>query len=448
MLVIASDLHLGDGTTAAPIPASAFHLFARRLRETAHLASLRDDGTFRPITDLDVVLMGDIIDPLHSTRWLDTAPAGAGDVRPWSDPADPRFAAKLAAVTRAVLETNRDALYVLRGCATGRMVYLSPDPRSQERIPIKVRLHYMVGNHDWYYRLPGAPFDRIRQEVIETLGLANDPGPFPHNPEEAPHLMELFARHRLMARHGDHFDRFNFDPDRGRNHATLGDAFTMAVCNRFPVEVQRRFGAELPAAIVDSLRRITNIRPALATPLWIGGQIRQHAGSAALEDELKRVWDEIAAEFLDLPFVQECRKGFVFNMVDAMRLLVTVTRRASFGTIHDVLEWVRSHMWQVEHSFASHALREPAFTQKTARYFVYGHTHQHEIVPLDLECGTCYETSQIYFNSGTWHSYYDLAIRDPAEQKFVRYDSLTYLTFYAPSELGAREFEAWSGVYA
>ena len=33
MLVIISDLHLGDGTTANSISPSAFHLFANRLRE-------------------------------------------------------------------------------------------------------------------------------------------------------------------------------------------------------------------------------------------------------------------------------------------------------------------------------------------------------------------------------------------------------------------------------
>ena len=57
MLVIISDLHLGDGTTAASIPASAFKLFAKRLRETATFASVSEDGTFHPIKSLEVVLL-------------------------------------------------------------------------------------------------------------------------------------------------------------------------------------------------------------------------------------------------------------------------------------------------------------------------------------------------------------------------------------------------------
>jgi hypothetical protein len=37
MLVISSDIHLGDGTTASSISPTAFDLFSNRLSETAYL---------------------------------------------------------------------------------------------------------------------------------------------------------------------------------------------------------------------------------------------------------------------------------------------------------------------------------------------------------------------------------------------------------------------------
>jgi hypothetical protein len=46
MLVIISDLHLGDGTTSSSISTSAFQLFAKRLGETAHFSAWRKDGTY------------------------------------------------------------------------------------------------------------------------------------------------------------------------------------------------------------------------------------------------------------------------------------------------------------------------------------------------------------------------------------------------------------------
>ena len=91
MLVIISDLHLGDGTTASSISPTAFDLFSNRLRETAFYASFRQDGTYKPIETLDILLMGDILDPLHSTLWLDTAP-GHGTRLSWQIPILPKAA--------------------------------------------------------------------------------------------------------------------------------------------------------------------------------------------------------------------------------------------------------------------------------------------------------------------------------------------------------------------
>jgi len=55
--------------------------------------------------------------------------------------------------------------------------------------------------------------------------------------------------------------------------------FAMEVLNRFPVEVQKQLGDQLPEGLLDGLRRIVNVRPVLVTPLWIENQINEHAGS-------------------------------------------------------------------------------------------------------------------------------------------------------------------------
>ena len=455
MLVIISDLHLGDGTTAESIPPSAFNLFAERLRETANFASWRADGSYRPVENIDLVLLGDILDPLHSTSWLDTAPGETNYLRPWIDPSQPGYTVKLREITQAIFKENKEALDVLRRCAEGEIATLRPatrrgrpDRKTKERIPLKVRTHYMVGNHDWYYRLPGSAFDQIRQEVIDAMGLHNPNTNFPYTIEELPTLKNIFMHYKVYARHGDCYDKFNYDPEKGRNHSALGDVFTMEVLNRFPVEVQKRFGDELPAGIVDSLRRLTNIRPVLATPLWISGQIKNYAGSAALEDDLKKVWDDICDEFLQNDYVREADKAFKLDIVDAMELIVKISKRTSFKTINEVVIWIHDRLREGEKSFAQHALREPKFLDDSARYIVYGHTHHHEIVPLDEDMKPPHSDSQVYFNSGTWHSYYALAIKDPMEQKFVPYQMMTYLMFYAGDEREGRHFETWSGAYA
>jgi len=223
--------------------------------------------------------------------------------------------------------------------------------------------------------------------------------------------------------------------------------FTMDVCNRYPIEVQKRYGDELPSEVIDSLRRITNVRPALATPLWISGQIRRHAKSAALEDELKKVWDDLCDQFLQLDFVRELDKAFKLDIVDLLELVLKISKRTSFQTLDDLVIWIHKKLHDEERSLAENALKEPAFLDNSARFIVYGHTHHHEIVPLDSDGEPSREQNQYYINSGTWRSYYDLAIKNIREQKFVRYQTFTYLTFYKDGERSGKEFEAWSGAY-
>ena len=131
-----------------------------------------------------------------------------------------------------------------------------------------------------------------------------------------------------------------------------------------------------------------------------------------------------------------------------MQLIIKISGRASFSTINDVVIWVRDKMLGGKRSFASHALQESAFRNDKAQYIIYGHTHHYEVVPLGMSLVMPNPESKVYFNSGTWHSYYDLAIQNPEEQRFVKYHALTYLTFFTPEEHDGRRFETWSGAYA
>jgi len=454
MLVIISDIHLGDGTTAASISPVAFDLFSSRLNEAAYFASFRADGSYRPIEDLHLVLMGDILDPLHSTCWLRTTPDDGEQVLPWSDVSRASYAAKLREVTQAILEENKESLAVLRQLASGEAVKVQPadgkggpDLTTRDRVPVKVNIHYMIGNHDWYYHLPGEDFDWIRAGIISELGLSNKSSPFPHTLEESPALQEIFNQYNVYGRHGDIYDNFNYNREKGRDHGTLGDALTMEVFNRYPLAVQKRFGDDIPEALVDSLRRLVNVRPVLAAPLWISGQLKRYAGSSAFESELKKVWDNLCDEFLELPIVRQADKAFKLDIVDALELVVKISRRVTFNNINDLVIWIREKIWRDQLSFSDHALKEPAFLDGSARYVVYGHTHHHEIVSLDAEGTPPYLDSQVYLNSGTWHSYYDLAIKNPLEQKFLPYQALTYLTFYRDGEREGRRFDSWSGTY-
>jgi len=485
MLVIISDLHLGDGTIAESIPASAFYLFAKRLRQDAHFASMHF-GKYKPIEELDVILLGDILDPIHSTKWLYplkgheeyvnidgqdhiriTEPGDPEYIRPWSDSSDPKFAAKLMEITRAIIDKNAEAFSVMRKLASGEFIEFDPTDESgeraahgQDRIPLKVNFHYMVGNHDWYYHLKGEAFDQVRSEIITAMALRNKPEPFPYDmrkmdpgspwqADENDDINRLYRDYMVFGRHGDMFDGFNFDPEVGRDQATLGDVFAMEVCNRYPEELKRKPNLDLE--VVNNLRNIANIRPALATALWISGQIKSLSSNNLLsgtsERDLKRIWDDLADQFLELDFVKSRDKAFKFDTVDKMQAAIKVSKVISLQALDKIIYKIQHRRLSGGggHSFAGHALDEPAFKKDIARYIVYGHTHFQETIPLDydLKAG-----NQMYFNSGTWHTYFDLARKNPREKKFIPYKALSYITFYKETEHDDRHFETWTGAYA
>jgi len=453
MLIIISDIHLGDGTFGKSISAAAFRLLADRLKELALHASWRSDGRYRPLEQIEIVLMGDILEPLHSTRWLEKDNGQANLTRPWTDLKDPDYAETLGEITRAILANNQETAQILKDLSRGLPLPAAtrnglPAMGKKQEARVPVRIYSMIGNHDWYYHIPGPAFDAIRQEVIAAFGLANPVTPFPHESEELAELNDIFRRYRIHAQHGDVYDSFNYNKEKGRNAATIGDAFAVEVLNRFPVEAERRLGADLPAGIIDSLRELVNVRPVLATPLWISGQLRQNNVPASAQKKLKAVWDELAEQFLDLPIVREADRKFKFDLVDGLELLIRLSKRTSFQTIDEIVVWLRETFWGGDVTLAKYALKEEAFLKRTAQFIVYGHTHQHEVIPLDSIPGVPNPTNQIYLNSGTWHTYYDLALHKPKDQVFIPYQVLTYLSFYKDEECASRRFEAWSGAFS
>ena len=452
MLIIVSDIHLGDGTCGKSISASAFRLFANRLQELAFNASWRQDGKYRPIEEVNILLLGDILDPLHSTRWLEKGLGEPGYVRPWTDSHASEFSTMLLTITRNILKKNTEAVDFLKGLSGKDGLTLppatrsgKPDMESSQREPVSVHLYYMIGNHDWYYHLTGPAFDTIREEIAQAFGLSNPPGPFPHDLNESASLKYLLDEHKVYARHGDIYDPFNFNMANSRDSATLGDAFVVEIVNRFPIEVEHRVKDDLQPGILENLHELSNVRPTLATPMWIGSQLRQNNVNQVVQQKIKDLWNEVFDEFLAIPFVKRENKPYQLDIIDGLELAIHLTDRLSFTTIDEIFFWARKLLKSDEITYAHHALKEKAFLDRNAQYIVYGHTHHYEIVPLDSFQAASRLTNQIYMNSGTWHTYFDLATYKPEEKKFVPYQVLTYLTFYKDDERGGTSFETWSG---
>jgi hypothetical protein len=450
MLIIVSDLHFTDGTSGETIREGAFRVFRGRLLDAAYDASWRSDGKYRPVETVDLVLLGDVFDVIRSARWLD------GAVRPWADPQSNEFVETVTHITQGILDHNCRSLAVFKSLvqgdaftippadADGKPAPVSRAPEAPERTRVSLRIHYLVGNHDWFYHLPGTPYHEIRRKIKEAIGLTNPAeAPFPHDPQESPQLLSCFEEHRVFARHGDVYDGFNFEGDR--NASSLGDAIVIELLNRFPGEVERQLGDDLPLECRQGLKEIDNVRPLLLVPMWVAGLLRRTCPDADLARKVRAVWDQCADRFLDLDFVRRRdRWQTPLDRVDQLQMMLRfstgVSPEAAGRMLYLIDKWCPSR----RDSYRRYAMAEAAFKNRKARFLVYGHTHCHEIVPVDVYVGDK-AVSQVYLNSGTWRQVHELAQLRPWDQEFVGYKVLTYLVFYREDERGGRTFEAWSG---
>ena len=331
--------------------------------------------------------------------------------------------------------------------AAGKPEKTSYDPASPERVAVEVKIHYMIGNHDWFYHLPGAAYNRIRQKVVDTLGLAH-PGNqiFPHEIAESPELREICRQHQVFVRHGDIYDGFNFEGDR--DASSLGDCIVVELLNRFPAEVDRQIGNALPQATRNQLRELDNVRPLIVVPVWINGVLEQTCENPALKRRVKELWDKLVDDFLKNPYVRRRDKWWnPSDLVDKLEAALKFSQGISLGTASKVLGWVNDKFGSKPDRIYEHALKEKAFRSRTARFFVYGHTHHQEIVPLDLSTPEDSQDSiqHIYFNTGTWRRVHAPTKFDPSEQEFASFNVMTYLAFFKEDERKGRRFEHWNG---
>jgi len=452
MLVFISDLHLKDGTSGTSITPDAFRIFSQRLREQAFRASWRaGDTRYQPIESFDIVLLGDVFDQIRSVKWLEED-AKPVTIRPWDDPYNPEFIAKIQSINDHTLVHNAESFEIIKGIHKGEIVTLppaknngSPDWEASEQLPIKVRIHYFVGNHDWVFYLPGKPYDQMRQKVVEAMGLANLNTPFLYKSDESPLLAEILECHHVYARHGDIFDPMNYDEEKGRAAPALGDVLAVELLDRFPYDVHQQMGNELPFQFSEGLKELANVRPALVTPFWVGHLINSYTSNRAQADEIKSIWNNLVKRFLQLEHLRSYDKRFKFDIVDALQGALFLAKELPFETINRMLGWIGEKMYGNKVSIAKHALKEEAFLNKTAKYIVYGHTHFHEILPLDSSFVHGKAYNQYYINTGTWHSYHDLALHDPSQHKFLSMNVMTYLTFFKDDERNQHGFESWSG---
>jgi hypothetical protein len=107
-------------------------------------------------------------------------------------------------------------------------------------------------------------------------------------------------------------------------------------------------------------------------------------------------------QVLHLEVVRRCGEASPIDLIDGLAAALKFSRRDTHDWTGRTLAFLAGLRGAKSPSYAQHALAEADCRNRRARHIVYGHTHQHEIVPLDASHADGYVLSQTYFNAGTW----------------------------------------------
>ncbi len=412
MLVFVSDLHLTDGNSGETIKAGAFMKFTQYLEDLVLTAKA---------TKVEIVLLGDIFDVIRSNHWLDA------QIRPWSGPDEADGNGN--GIKEYTLEV------VNRICGNqinvDSMKHLKEFKSKMKEQGIEITYTYIVGNHDWLINR----YPETRVQIAEFVGMEN-----PQSYNDKKFLLEEFwSDYSVFARHGDIFDKFNYDGDR--DASSLGDAIVIDLLNKFPDAVENDIGPATDPELIKKLREIDNVRPLLDIPKWIDGICR--TAKPEIEKRIKKVWDDLADQFLKIDFVKQHDTWYPFDMVDFLEAGLKFSKFVSFSDVAGIntkfLQNFRRSNYEKE-AFSERLMRE-----NQARFVIYGHTHDHKVELLDQVPKGEETFEKIYMNTGTWRRVHEMARFDPKSMEFSSWDVMTFIAFYLEDERDDRKFEIWNG---
>lgn len=415
MLVLLSDLHLTDGTTARNLRASAFRLLGAEIEAIA----AKRTG----LRELHVVLLGDIFDLVRTDYWVRNVPTGE---RPWGGTPDPmtgmnadhdlmerHFGAALEAIFEAESDAARAFVAMLQG-----LPHVGGTPP---------KVTYVIGNHDrMLHNLPG--LQKRLVDRFDGVDLRLEP------------KVDLRERYGLLARHGHEWDEnchalafFNqvlqpragagrFD-ERVYRAMAIGEVVTAELMAGLIHYVTRDFAGrhwDKPEdlAFLESFKDVNNLRPLTAAFNWLAWFLRgqgkrydaymevMRAGlmdalSSLLRCRFAKQWDRLTTDVIASGDLTD-HLGRVLCLVKQKQGLKLLEGLASIiGTFAG-----RSDGLDTLARGAREELMEGEARGGDFQYLAYGHTHEARHDCFHADHG---DFVKFYVNTGTFQPFIERA---------------------------------------
>ena len=470
MLVAISDIHFVDGTAGEHnLPFGAFNSVF--LSDICALASEKD------AKEVKVLLLGDIVDLIRSTKWFDVKP----EDRPWgkrglSDIPRPR--------KRSV--TEKQCLKIL-GQASQRSLGKEKPPSSLPKDTvlyknwktfklfrelrshlsescgreIPVEIIYIPGNHDRLCNL----YPSVRDAIHQALGIS-----VTKNTVEGAPNAEWWYRsnyfdetHGVYARHGHQYDIWNFGGGndytrQGHLHTPIGDVFTTEFAVKIPwiLDSLRKKYPEVTKKMVESTKDIDNVRPLSIVMEWIYYRLKKE-DLGEVRKAFNEAFDRVVRELLDNQLIQQWRSPYT-HIDEALRL--ASNRWLSWlpkGLVdmldaEDLLPLVMGVTGGSDDPekdiYTQAAYNEGIWRENQGiRFVLYGHTHVPLQRPLEGEGGR----EVFYINTGTWRNRIYRTVGLDKAHDFVDLKQMTYTIIFRKDEdtrgkePGTLSFDIWTG---
>ncbi|MFN8366720.1 MAG: hypothetical protein U0Y96_05700 [Candidatus Kapaibacterium sp.] len=453
MLVILSDLHISDESTDRNVSPEAFTIFADTVINNSRLTKKKTD-----VTEIHIVLLGDIVDLVRTDYWLRTGvpladrPWGEGD---WNnlnpDTAMINDANKIEKQFNNILSNIK-----LTSCAKGLAKELQRIESAANKASIPFRVTYVIGNHDrvlWN-------FPKFRNDLAKFL-LSNV-----KNISFATGILE--QSYGVLARHGHEFttecyslDLYNEVLNKSKPNVPRFDPRLdqmMAIGEVITAELMSGFIWRLKDKIEEGerikLMEVHTVRPFASAFLWIDWFMTNRANDGfktkiiealigaiddVLDSALAKAWDETVTDFI---------KGDITHYLGIIRGILSNTSLKWYDVMKKIVPILDSLgvFSEDDETFLEAAKSDFIFNSNSGiNYVVYGHTHHalHHYIE-----GNVNGMHKTYINTGTY-----LPFTQKAEVNgFVSNHQMILLTFYSAAEdsdakvRNTTSMDLWNGI--
>ena len=396
MLVIFSDIHLTDETTAVNVAPEAFDILANEINSNA-----KD----KKAKEIRVILLGDIFDLVRTDYWL-KLPRGE---RPWNGELD-RFTCMN---THPKLEEHFFILLnhiINKPSGTAFLKMLNNLKANNPGIPIYI--NYVIGNHDRAFN----NYETLKILLSEKLRDIDG--------NKIEFLNFYYAsKYKTLCRHGNEFDENNYG--YSLYNILLKNARTEPVTNRFDPEIYKvnTIGevvtCELMSGLIYRVQQklkdtkftkllmdMNNVRPMLNVFSWL-----YWYGKDLTEDKQNAIMDafiESLKEVIDTDLAKEWTKIDKFpiqlkvDLIDIFKIILNLIKDKDFYEVSkyvEIAKFLKKFHHTKDHFVEGAKFEWSLKSIEELQYVFYGHTH---ISRNDFLEGHTNGLVKMYSNTGTY----------------------------------------------